>query len=285
MGITRFRAYQLGEEGSSFSYCHDGFFTLIEARLTEKSYDNIFSEIHDFGNKTLNTLHITSWDNDHCDNTSLRCIIKYFKPNKIEYPGYLPHTDTGKECKKIINSFVKNNGSAISHTPEFIDSLEFAEDKRRTDIIYWPREIGENSNNNSTIKFFRMGHFTVLSLGDVESKEISTRISNCGILTKEVDVMILAHHGADNGFTCDEFLDTISPNVAICSSNYDNQFEHPKEEIRNLLYERDISIFSTKTGDIIIQNDETSIEKYKVFNLISGGEKVSSVKMFYAKTY
>ena len=31
---TRFRAYQLGNAGSSFSYYADGHFTLIEARLT-----------------------------------------------------------------------------------------------------------------------------------------------------------------------------------------------------------------------------------------------------------
>jgi competence protein ComEC len=42
--------------------------------------------------------------------------------------------------------------------------------------------------------------------------------------------MILAHHGADNGFTTKSFLAHIDPALAICSSDYDN----PREEIREL---------------------------------------------------
>jgi competence protein ComEC len=38
---TRFRAYQLGSAGSSFSYFADGHFTLLEARLTDTSEANI----------------------------------------------------------------------------------------------------------------------------------------------------------------------------------------------------------------------------------------------------
>jgi hypothetical protein len=33
--VTRFRAYQLGASGSSFSYFVDGHFTVLEARMTE----------------------------------------------------------------------------------------------------------------------------------------------------------------------------------------------------------------------------------------------------------
>jgi competence protein ComEC len=44
--------------------------------------------------------------------------------------------------------------------------------------------------------------------------------------------MILAHHGADNGFTTKSFLAHIDPALAICSSDYDNQYAPPCEEIR-----------------------------------------------------
>ena len=43
--ITRFRAYQLGTPGSSFSYSVDDHFTLIEARITTKSMLGISAEL------------------------------------------------------------------------------------------------------------------------------------------------------------------------------------------------------------------------------------------------
>ena len=62
MAKTRFRAYQLGEAGSSFSYCYDGHFALIEAGLNERNTINVFNELKEYSNRELNTLHITSWD-------------------------------------------------------------------------------------------------------------------------------------------------------------------------------------------------------------------------------
>lgn len=47
--------------------------------------------------------------------------------------------------------------------------------------------------------------------------------------------MILAHHGADNGFTTKKFIEELNPSVAICSSNYDNEYDHPREEIRKIV--------------------------------------------------
>lgn len=42
---TRFRAYQLGNAGSSFSYSVDNHLTLIEARLNEVNGPNILKEM------------------------------------------------------------------------------------------------------------------------------------------------------------------------------------------------------------------------------------------------
>ena len=52
---TRFRAYHLGSAGSSFSYFADGHFTMIEARLTEDSREQVERErsAHGRGRFTL----------------------------------------------------------------------------------------------------------------------------------------------------------------------------------------------------------------------------------------
>ncbi len=282
---TRFRAYQLGGEGSSFSYCHDGHFTLIEARVTESSAASLLREIRDYGGGILDTLHITSWDRDHCAPSELGLILEHLKPSCIEYPGYTPHTDSGWESLGLIVTYQKSGRIARAWSPDRIKGLPYAERLQILDVILWPHEIGGDSNNNSTAKLFRQGHFTVLSLGDLEDPAIAQRITYGDIIRNEVDVMILAHHGANNGFTTDEFIGAVKPRVAICTSNYNNQHEHPRQEIRDLLYEHDVRLFTTKTGDVLIRSLNEDERTFRVVNFKAGNEEISSVADFRAKTW
>lgn len=281
--ITRFRAYQLGSKGSSFSYSVGNHFTLIEARFNETNKPSIEFEMEKCGVKYINTLHITSWDDDHCKYDELEVILSDLLPSIIEYPGYKPHTENGKNCLALINDFVskKDFASSVDYSPERINKLVPAKETKYNNVIYNPIEIVENGNDNSLVQLFRAGRFTVLSLGDCEAKKIADRIARCGIATSEVDVMIMAHHGADNGFTTSEFIKDISPRIAICSSDYNNQFDHPRDEIRNILYQQDVNLYTTKTGDVVVYCNEE--DKVHVANLKSNSEDISSRKTFKAK--
>lgn len=134
-----------------------------------------------------------------------------------------------------------------------------------------------------SVKQFRSGSFNVLSLGDVESTQISSGLKTYRTVKSEVDVMILAHHGADNGFTTSSFLRTVKPTVAIASADYANQFKHPKQEIRDKLHKNDIQLFTTKTGDVVIFSIGSHAGQYRLVNLKTGSTEVSSQYKFYAK--
>lgn len=291
---TRFRAYQLGIPGSSFSYFDGTQFTLIEANLTDLSTPNLIAELGNCGKKVIDILHITSWDEDHCSPSSLQEILKHLKPKRIEYPGYSPHTDCGKESLKSIETYYRaslmTSSSLFSWPveivridPLFVRNLTPGDLLSHVDVIYNPQFDSEQSNNNSVVKFFRTGSFTVASLGDVEDPYIANLLMSCRIFSKEVDVMILAHHGADNGFTTDEFIKKVNPSVAVCSSNYDNQFDHPKPEIRKILNDNSVRIYTTKTGDIVITSLDETETQYRVINLIAKSEEISSYKDFHTK--
>lgn len=282
---TRFRAYQLGSEGSSFSYFDGESFTLIEARLTDVNRPQIANELKASGVSAIACLHITSWDTDHCAQADLEEILRTWSPAKIEYPGYPPHTETGKACLKIIKEYKTQESRKIVRVdPPYIASLEKAIKWGYRNILYWPKNIDEeNSNNNSSVKFFRKGCFNVLSLGDLESDGISSYLKSRPYLQTETDILILAHHGADNGFTTKAFLKRLKPSVAICSSNYDNKFEHPKPEIRQLLNELNIPVYTTKTGDVIIDSEAPHKRRYTIWNLKANSEEVSSSKPFTTK--
>lgn len=277
--VTRFRAYQLGEKGSSFSYSVDNYFILIEARYNGFNSQNIENEMKQVGANNISCLHITSWDTDHCSDIELKVILDKLKPGYIRYPGYEPDTDCGKNSLKLIKDYCKQNyQTGIETTPKYVNSLEPGESCRFNDIIYNPIKEEYTHNDNSIAELFRRGRFTVLSLGDCESEEIAKRIEQSSIATNETDVLILAHHGADNGFTTDEFIKAIKPKVAICSSNYDNQYEHPRDSVRNILYGNDVRLFTTKTGDVTIECGEDN--KVHVSNYTSGNTVMNSTYTF-----
>lgn len=288
--VTRFRAYQLGVPGSSFSYFSDGHFTVIEGRLTEFSRVALVYEMQRCGVEFANTLHITSWDADHCNKHELQELLDLIRPLRIECPGYNPYTDHGEGCLEIIASYKDarsraNRAPTIKHiTPRFIDGLKIAGSEAFEDTYYNPLHIDEDcANNNSTVKHFRRGSFNVLSLGDVESSNISARLRRSRILKTETDVMILAHHGADNGFTTKKFLARLEPHLAICSSNYGNQYDHPRQEIKDLLFEQDIRLMTTKTGDVIVKSTGDHAGAYRAINLKGNSKEISSTMDFHSK--
>lgn len=288
--VTRFRAYQLGSAGSSFSYFDGSEFTLIEARYNDVNSSRISEELKACGKKSINTLHITSWDNDHCAPNDLEQILTQLRPKKIEYPGYKPHTESGETSLKLIKDYKKKVDlerlrqiNLIKITPAYISSLEKDSGLGYSNLLLHPKFISEKSNDNSTVKLFRTGSFNILSLGDVESSQISASFRSYRAIKKDVDIMILAHHGADNGFTTSSFLRASKPIATIATSNYDNQFEHPKPEIRKLLHEFQIPLFTTKTGDIIIYSTGSHNGSFTIENLISDNTKTSSKKSFTSK--
>jgi competence protein ComEC len=143
--------------------------------------------------------------------------------------------------------------SEWNNTP-YIQSLDKATGLGYKDIVYHPKFESPSSSDNSTVKLFRTGMFNVLSLGDVQHANIGSMLRSCSILKRETDVMALAHHGADNGITTKKFIECVRPSLAIFTSNYDNQHDHPHPNIRALLHKQEIRLCTTKTGDVIVES-------------------------------
>ena len=288
--LTRFRAYQLGCHGSSFSYFADGHFTLLEARITDQSRRSLLIEMERCGVSSIDTLHITSWDNDHCSVNELEELLDLTLPTTIECPGYDPYTDSGAGCLEIIGAYRddrrhSNRLPEIRHiTPRYIAGLVHAERLAFNNVLYNPLHIDlDCANDNSTVQQFRKGSFNVLSLGDVQSQLISARLRRCRLLQLETDAMILAHHGADNGFTNEKFITRLKPSLAICSSDYDNQYDHPREEIRELLHSQGIRLMTTKTGDVIVRSIGDHIGEFEAINLKANSTEISSSYRYVSK--
>lgn len=288
--VTRFRAYQLGCPGSSFSFFANGQFTVLEGRLTDYSRKSLIYEMARCGVECASTLHITSWDADHCNAKEINDLLGLIRPAKIECPGYDPHTANAMTCIEVINTYraarVRSNRPAEVRliTPAYIDSLDRAEELAFKDTFLNPIVINPNCpNDNSTVKHFRTRSFNVLSLGDVEDRLISARLRRQKILKEQTDVMILAHHGADNGFTNKPFIERVRPHLAICSADYSNKYDHPRDEIRELLYKYGVRLMTTKTGDVIVKSVGNHNGRFRAVNLKGNSSEISSTCEFVSK--
>ena len=265
---TRFRAYQLPNKGSSFSLRVDNHFTLMEARYNELNREHIEWELSLLKRSDIDVLHITSWDIDHCNYRELCSLLRNLIPTIIEYPSEQPTTDNGKKSLAEIKNYAQIYSfcKLIPVTPEVVRYGLRLRNKGQ-DVFYNPRVNGLISNDNSVAKLFRVG---------------SQALMQDEILRNEVDIMILAHHGADNGFTSIEFLRAINPLVCICAANYSNEYEHPKPVIRARCSSLGIPLFTTKRGDIIAQTVDS--QHFKVSNYVSNNEKRETLLTFANKT-
>ncbi len=178
-----------------------------------------------------------------------------------------------------------NRGASVRQiTPAFIANLDYARDLAFQDTYHNPVHLSPGcDNDNSTVKHFRRGDFNVLSLGDIESSFIGARLRRLRTLRRETDVMILAHHGADNGFTTKKLLRHLEPTLAVCSSDFANMYSHPAMAIRELLYQENVRLMTTKTGDVIVKSLPERPGFYRAINLRTASTQASSVYDFVSK--
>jgi len=273
--LSKFRAFQLDSPGSLFSFYKPGEYTLIEARLPKGGLELLLDDLSFHGKERIDSLHITSWDSDHCTYDDLVQIINHLRPERIEIPEYLPTSNDGQLCRSLITKYDDIHQKYVQNvhiiSQDYLSKLQPAAKGAINNVLHPSIYNCNNKNDMSLIKLFRSAGFNVFSLGDCESAQLSATISANSFFTSEVDVLILAHHGADNGFTTAELLDTLKPKLAVCSSNYDNQYDHPSPEIRKLLAQRNIPLMTTKRGDVIIYQPD-GYDYATAVNLISDNE-------------
>lgn len=126
--------------------------------------------------------------------------------------------------------------------------------------ILSPSVQNNNLNNMSVVLKITFGNTEFLFQGDAESKiENDLLRSDYDI---DVDVLKIGHHGSKTSST-DKYLEATSPDIAIISSGYDNNYGHPNGTVLNRLENDNIKAFSTfLDGDIAVTSDGETITVY-----------------------
>ena len=135
--------------------------------------------------------------------------------------------------------------------------------------VLWPNSkyyISENPlNNNSLVCKLMYKDFSMLFTGDIEEiaeKEILKIYKD----KLKSDVLKVAHHGSKTS-TSKEFLEVVSPQMALIGVGENNKFGHPNESILKRLIDIRCQIYRTdKNGEIVLKRKQflLNIYMYKI---------------------
>ncbi|NLI55169.1 MAG: MBL fold metallo-hydrolase [Clostridiales bacterium] len=119
--------------------------------------------------------------------------------------------------------------------------------------------VYEDFNDTSYILRVRYGSTAVLLTGDSTDlgERLALKAQPNGYF--RADVLKVAHHGSADS-TFEEFLDAVSPAIAVISVGAGNPYEHPDLSLLDRLLERGITVYRTdQDGTITLLLDGTSV--------------------------
>jgi competence protein ComEC len=112
-----------------------------------------------------------------------------------------------------------------------------------------------NINNDSVVMLLSFYNLKILLMGDAEQEVEKLLIDKKSVDIHDVDVLKAGHHCSRTA-SSREFLEVVSPKVAICSCGKGNDFGHPhKEALINFEREEIIYLRTDEVGDIRVFSD------------------------------
>ena len=118
---------------------------------------------------------------------------------------------------------------------------------------------GTNAHNNDSLVLeIRFGQRSVLLTGDAEAP-VESELLAAG-LVHPVTLLKVGHHGSKTS-SGEEFLSALSPQYALISAGYKNQFHHPHPSVMARLRDHNVTVLRTdEHGLVTFRTDGSRVE-------------------------
>lgn len=254
--------FDVGQGDSIFIKTKEGHKILIDGGPDDSILKNS-SKLGSMLNKKIDLMVLTHPHKDHL--FGLLEVLKKFNVKNILFSGVDFENSLYREFKSLIE---KENARILIARKGLV--ARFSEHEFLK-VIY-PFESLENqkiSNNNlndaSIVLMLNSFDDKMLFTGDISQKTEAKLILSGENL--RADVLKIAHHGSKYS-TASEFLEEVSPSLAIISLGKKNFYNYPAEEVLNNLKKHNIKVERTdKKGNICLIQ-----KKKKQFYLLSQTE-------------
>lgn len=225
-----------------------------------------------FWDRTIDLVILTHPESDHL-NGPLE-VLKRYKIDYILWTGIVRDTAEYKEWQRLLKEESEKDGARIKIAKSGQKIKLWRSDLHNIYLeVLYPLENRENqqlkdSNNSSIVCRLTFNQNSFLFTGDIyksAEKELVIRENSCSnsceFASLDSDVLKVAHHGSKTS-SSKEFIEAVSPEIAVISVKKDNSYGHPHPEVLENL--NDINILRTDiNGDIIIISDGT---RYRIMN-------------------
>jgi len=201
-----------------------------------------------FWDRTIDLIILTHPEADHL--SGLNEVLKRYKVENILWTGIVRDTAEYKEWLKLINEekakiFLAKAGQKISTRNVFLELLFPFENLEGKEF--------KDSNNTSIVGKLVFGDISFLFTGDIY-KEVEKELIDGGV-DVDSDILKISHHGSKTS-TSEEFLKEVSPEIAVISVGKNNSYNHPHQEVLEVLSKYGINVLRTdEQGDIKIISD------------------------------
>jgi competence protein ComEC len=126
------------------------------------------------------------------------------------------------------------------------------------DGLYAPQSDSADNNNSVVIKI-TYGDRSFLITGDIQEAAERQLVEQEQAEELHSDVLVVAHHGSKTSSSGD-FLDAVTPSIAIIPVGAGNQYGHPNDEVLQRLTMRGIEIYRTdQDGRVVVTSDGTTM--------------------------
>ena len=212
-----------------------------------------------FYDRKIDLIILTHPEHDHL--FGLLEVLKRYEIKYILWTGVVRETAEWQEWKRLVE--IERAKVKIA---KFSQKIILQEDPFVFIDVLYPFENlegqeFENSNDTSIVARLVFSDDSFLFTGDI-AKEVEGKLVNRNI-NLDTDVLKVAHHGSKTSSFL-EFLEAVSPEIAVIQVGKDNSYGHPHPEVLANLEQFGIHILRTDiNGDIKIVSNGNNFKFIK----------------------
>ena len=244
--------FDVGQGDAIFIETPEGHQILIDGGPDSTILEKLAQEIS-FWDQTIDLIILTHAESDHL--SGLIEVLKRYKVENIIWTGAEKDSTYLKEWKRLIeeegaNIKIAKQGQRIITQSCLINILYPFENLSGQEF--------KNLNDSSIVARLVFNQKSFLFSGDIYKSIENKLIENKIFL--DSDVLKISHHGSKTSSSAD-FLEKVTPEIAVISVGKDNSYGHPHQEVLETLNKYAIKVLRTdQSEDIKIISDGKSLQ-------------------------
>ena len=226
--------------------------------LSQESRNSLVNYLEKAKIESFEYVVFTHTDADHIGSADY--IVENYNVKNVIMPDYQATTQV---YGRLISAIEKKNANLILIGEDkdvcYQSGYTFYLGSMLNTVIA-PTEDFNDPNEMSVVLKCEYGETAFMMTGDAEKESEEAILKAWRSADLKCDVLKVGHHGS-NTSTTKEFLEAVSPSIAVISCGEDNKYGHPHKTTLDKLEDAGVTVYRTDLlGTIVIKSDGKTVE-------------------------